>query len=140
MNIDMIAGKLSRLGLIGTEGVGVSLAPAGPLLFVGDDSTGFYADPKAVWSGLKSLSECTPDQFWSRNWLAAPSYDSLAEVWAAWDTPQFDASMKPPRSSDFVSIGRVRPFGATYLIQSENGEYGIVDDKQVGKWRLTPLG
>jgi len=52
-----------------------------------------------------------------------------------------DASMRPPGSSDYVSIGRLKQFGPKeYLIQSDAGEYGIVDEHQTQKWRLTPLG
>ena len=55
-------------------------------------------------------------------------------------TPLIEAADRLPRSSDYVTIGRLRRFGARdYLIQTENGEYGVVDEKQSGKWRLTPL-
>lgn len=140
MDLNMIAGKLGRLGLIGTDGDGVSLSMMGPLLFVSDGSTGFYADPRVAWQGIKALDQCTPDQFWEREWLDGPAYDSLAEVWDSLDTPLIEAADRLPRSSDYVTIGRLRRFGAReYLIQTENGEYGIVDDKQAEKWRLTPL-
>ena len=140
MNIDMIAGKLSRLGLIGPEGEGVGLAMVGPLLFVSDGSSGFYTDPKAAWQGLKNLTDCPARQFWDREWLDAPAYDSLAAVWEAQDTPLIEAAQKPPRSSDYVAIGRLRRFGPReYLIQTEGGEYGVVEEKQTAKWRLTPL-
>lgn len=140
MSIDLIAGKLSRIGLIGTDGDGVSLAMVGPLLFISDGSSGFYTDPREAWQGIKALDKCSPSQFWDREWLQAPVYDSLAEVWESLDTPQIEAADKPPRASDYVTIGRLRRFGAKeYLIQTENGEYGVVDEKQASKWRLTPL-
>jgi len=140
MNIDMIAEKLSRLGLIGLDGEGVGLAMVGPFLYMSDGSSGFYVDPKIAWQGIKNLTECTPRQFWDRAWLDAPSYDSLADVWESWDTPLIEAAQKPPRSSDYVAIGRLRRFGPhEYLIQTEDGEYGVVDEKQASKWRLTPL-
>jgi len=141
MNIDMIVGKLSRLGLIDTEGEGVALAFVGPLLLLSDGSSGFYTDPKAAWQGIKNLTECTHRQFWERGWLDSPAYDSLSEVWESLDTPLIEAAQKPPRSSDYVTIGRLRRFGSKdYLIQTEDGEYGVIDEKQTAKWRLTPLG
>lgn len=140
MSLDLIANKLSRMGLIGVDGDGVSLSMIGPLLFISDGSSGFYTDPKAAWQGIKSVDSCTLAQLWDREWLNAPAYDSLAEVWESLDAPQFEAADKPPRASDYVTVGRVRRFGArAYLLQTENGEYGIIDEKQASKWRLTPL-
>jgi hypothetical protein len=140
MSITLIAGKLARMGLIDTDGDGVSLTMTGPLLFLSDGSTGFYTDPRAAWQGIKALDQCSPGQFWDREWLKAPAYDSLAGVWDSLDTPQIEAADKPPRASDYVAIGRLRRFGAKeYIIQTENGEYGVVDEKQASKWRLTPL-
>lgn len=140
MDLNMVANKLSRLGLIGTEGDGVSLSMVGPLLFISDGSTGFYADPREAWQGIKALEECPFDQFWERAWLQGPVYDSLAEVWESLDSPQFEAEDKPPRASDYVSVGRLRPFGPKqFLLQTESGEYAVVDEKQTAKWRLTPL-
>ena len=90
--------------------------------------------------GIKALDQCTLGQFWEREWLDGPAYDSLAEVWESLGTPLIEAADRLPRSSDYVTIGRLRRFGARdYLIQTENGEYGVVDEKQSGKWRLTPL-
>jgi hypothetical protein len=140
MNIDMIAGKLARLGLIDTDGDGLSVVLVGSLLLLSDGSSGFYTDPRAAWQGIRAMNECTPEQFWDRAWLDAPAYDSLAEVWESLDTPQIDAANRPPKTSDFVTIGRLRRFGAhDYLLQTENGEYAVVDEKQTSKWRLTPL-
>lgn len=139
MNLDMIAGKLLRLGLIDTEGEGVRIAMVGPLLFVSDGSSGFYTDPHAAWQGLRNLTDCTPREFWTREWLDAPAYDSLAEVWEVTEAPQIEAAQRLPRSSDFTVIGRLKRFGRDYLIQTEDGEYGVVDEKQTQKWRLTPL-
>ncbi len=140
MDLNMVANKLSRLGLIGTDGDGVSLSMVGPLLFISDGSTGFYADPRTAWQGIKALEECPFDQFWERAWLQGPVYDSLAEVWESLDSPQFEAEDKPPRASDYVSVGRLRPFGPKqFLLQTESGEYAVVDEKQTAKWRLTPL-
>jgi len=140
MSIELIVRKLSRLSLIGTDGEGLQVIPIGPMLLFSDGSSGFYTDPRAAWDGIKSLAECTLEQFWDRSWLDAPAYDSLAEVWESLDTPQIEAADRVPRTSDYVSVGRLRRFGSKeYLIQTENGEYGVVDEKQAGKWRLTPL-
>jgi len=142
MNLELIATKLLKLKLIDPDsGEGVAIAPAGPLVFVSGGGSGFYVDPKALWADLKCLSECSMEQFWERNWLHATAYETLAEVWEAWASPQLDAAMRPPKSSDYISVGRVRSFGPKeYLIQSDSGEYGIVDEHQAQKWRLTPLG
>ncbi|EHJ47343.1 hypothetical protein DFW101_1334 [Solidesulfovibrio carbinoliphilus subsp. oakridgensis] len=130
----------SRLGLLGVDGDGVSPAAVGPFVHFSDGSSGFYADLKAAWQWLRSLPKCTLEEFWEREWLDAPTYESLAEVWESLDTQQIEAADKPPRASDYVSIGRPRRVGPKeYLIQTENGEYGVVDEKQASKWRLTPL-
>ena|GEM_PF-3311123 len=140
MSISLIAGKLGRLNLIDPEGGGISLAPVGPLVFVSDGGDGFFVDPKAAWQDVRTLDKCTLEQFMGRAWLHAPSYETLADVWEAMDTPMWEAAERIPRSSDYATVGRLRRFGAKeYLIQTESGDYGIVDEKQTAKWRLTPL-
>ncbi|WP_428560457.1 MAG: hypothetical protein ACP59X_09870 [Solidesulfovibrio sp. DCME] len=140
MSVDLIAAKLARMQLMDVDGEGVSVAMVGPMLYVSDGSSGFYTDPKAAWRGIKAMDKCSPDEFWDRAWLDAPSYDSLAEVWDSLDTPQFDAADRPPRSPEFLPVGRLRKFGPReYLLQTDTGDYGVVDEKQVAKWRLTPL-
>jgi len=139
MSLDLIVRKLSKLGLIDSEGEGIQAVPFGLLVFFTDGSSGFYADPREALNGLKSLDSCTPEQFWDRSWLDAPTYESLLEVWESLDTPQIEAAQKPPRSSDFISVGRLKRFGPGYLIQTDDGDYGVVDEKQASKWRLTPV-
>ncbi len=140
MSIDLIAGKLSRLGLLGLDGEGIAPSISGLFVYFSDGSDGFYTDAKQAWSNLRDLKECTHEEFWARGWLKAPSYDSLAEVWDILDTPQIEAAERLPRSSEFATIGRLRRFGAKqYLLQTDNGDYAVIDEKQATKWRLTPL-
>jgi len=140
MDISLIAGKLLRLGLIGADGEGLSVSLVGPLLFLTDGSNSFYTDPKNAWEGLRELDTCSSSEFWDREWLSfrAPVYSSLAEVWDSLDTPLLDAADKSSQSSEDDSIGRLRRFGGRdYLLQTENGEYGVVGESQAGKWMLT---
>lgn len=140
MSVDLIVSKLVQLGLRDKDGEGMGVGMVGPLVVLGDGAREFYADPREVWRAIKVLHECTAQAFWDRSWLKAPSYDSLAEVWESLNTPQLDAAERLPRSSDYATVGRLRHFGPrTYLLQTESGEYGVVDEKQTSKWRLTPL-
>jgi len=142
MPLEWIAAKLVRLGLIDPDGgEGGAIAPAGRWSLSVAEGRVSLAIPRPCGP----IPRASRRARWSSSGGAmgsnAMADASLAEVWEARPSPQWDAFMRPPRTSDYVSIGRLKRFGPTGCrIQSDSGEYGIVDERQTQKWRLTPLG
>ena len=62
-------------------------------------------------------------------------YRGLDELWNAHDTRLFNISIPVSRSSEKLFIGRAKRLNKDiWLFESEEGEYGLVPERDARKW------
>lgn len=82
------------------------------------------------------MGRLTPEQFWSGSWLeSAPRYRSLDALWRGLPSDPHTVNVLAPKTAEKVCIGRAKRLCRDFwLFESEDGEYGLVPERETRKW------
>ena len=82
------------------------------------------------------MGRVTPEQFWSGSWLeSAPRYRSLDALWRGLPSDPHIVNVLAPKTVEKICIGRAKKLNRDFwLFESEEGEYGLVPERDARKW------
>lgn len=143
MGIDRVRTQLEKFGLASAKDeMSIVVQAISPYYMFGDSSGDriLIAQEDDVSQAFNKIAyrmgKVGKEEFWSGSWLGkVPFYRGLDELWNAHDTRLFNISVPVSRSSEKLFIGRAKRLNKDiWLFESEEGEYGLVPERDARKW------